>query len=205
MLNWAPPGGFASPKPVLAPVCRSFLPCWETIDSFIFARTAKHMAGLHASPCVVPSRGQILLPRSRKRCHRLGLIKSIVSPDFSMSVFVCRGLMCCPNREEARGRGEAPASPGMLPRDGHRKHHPIRIAGTKSLHRAASVLTSPLKAFSITPEMEENQLSSTRAGRCPAEPAPGCPMGIFFLPGFKDLGLLFEANCDVQSSPGALG
>lgn len=113
--------------------------------------------------------------------------------------------MRCPNREEARGRGEAPASPGMLPRDGHRKHHPVRIAGTKSLHRAASVLTSPLKAFSITPEMEENQLSSTRAGQCPAEPVPGCLMGIFFLPGFKDLGLLFEANCDVQSSPGALG
>jgi len=92
-----PPGGFASPKPVLAQVSRSFLPCWETTDSFIFTGTAEqHVAGLHTSPPRRAISGPDPAPRSRERCHRLGLIKSIVSPEFCTAEPACRGLMCPP-------------------------------------------------------------------------------------------------------------
>lgn len=53
---------------------------------------------------------------------------------------------------------------------------------------ATGVPSSPVKAFLISLEMEENQLSSSRAGRCPAELEP---KRRFPLPYVRDLGLLF--------------
>ena len=172
------------------------------------------MAGLHASPPPRAVSGPDPAPRSRKRCHCLGLIKSIISPEFGMAETACRGLMClplrCPNPWRARGGGEAPASSGMPPHNGHREHHPFRTSATKSLHRAVSAPTSPLKAFSITPEMEQNRLSSGRAGRCPAEPLPeqclAARWGFFssHISGIWGF-YLVQANCDAESLAGASG
>lgn len=91
----------------------------------------------------------------------------------------------------------------MLPRGGHHEHHPFHTGATEPLHRATSVSTSPFKAFLISPEAEENHLSSSRAGRCPAELEPeqrlaaqrGLPP-----PCVRDLGLLFgQLQCQISS------
>lgn len=59
---------------------------------------------------------------------------------------------------------------------------------------ATGVPSSPVKAFLISLEMEENQLSSSQAGRCPAELEPEQRLAAqraFPLPYVRDLGLLF--------------
>lgn len=68
--NWTPLGGFASPKPLLAPLCRSFLPRWETTDPFIFLRICQTRSGWLTS--IPPHRaisGPDPAPGSRERCH----------------------------------------------------------------------------------------------------------------------------------------
>lgn len=76
VLNWAPLWRVCIPK-ACPGTGLQVLPafCWETTDSFIFRRMAKqHVAGLPASPRAA---GPDPAPRSRDRCHRLGLIKSL--------------------------------------------------------------------------------------------------------------------------------
>lgn len=79
----------------------------------------------------------------------------------------------------------APGLPSTIPSEKLNVPNPAATA-------LPDIPTSPLKAFLVAPEMEENRLSSGRA--MPRGASASLLSGNFLLPGFRDLGLFFGSG-----------